>query len=146
MNRRDACRLMLRAAAVIAGTGYVGGVSAADPKLSRTEWLAIKKVISLQLAALRAGQGERAFGFASPGIQAQFADADIFLTMVRAAYAPLLDARYTEFLEGAVIDGPRVGGFFHVRVSPTTLPHDEFAQRVRRMAQEKVVDFVAAVE
>jgi Domain of unknown function (DUF6894) len=45
-----------------------------------------------------------------------------------------------------VIDGPRVGGFFHVRVSPTALPHDEFAQLVRRMAQEKVVDFVAAVE
>ena len=84
---------------------FLSGEYAADPKLSRTEWLAIKKVISLQLAALRAGQGERAFGFASPGIQAQFADADIFLTMVRAAYAPLLDARYTEFLEGAVIDG-----------------------------------------
>ena len=72
---------------------------------TRAEWAAIRKTISQQLAALRAGDGGRAFGYASPAIQAQFGDAQTFLDMVRASYSPLLGARYTEFLEGAVIDG-----------------------------------------
>jgi uncharacterized protein DUF4864 len=106
MNRRVACRLMLRiAVATIAGARLSESVDAAETKLTRTEWIAIRRVISQQLAALRAGRTERAFGFASPGIRAQFGDADHFFAMVRTAYAPLLDARYTEFLEGAVIDG-----------------------------------------
>jgi hypothetical protein len=83
--------------------------SAADPPLSKDlssqEWQAIKKVISQQLAALRAGDGGKAFGYATPSIQAQFGDARSFMAMVRHAYSPLLDARYSEFLEGAVIDG-----------------------------------------
>jgi hypothetical protein len=73
--------------------------------LTRAEWTAIKKAISQQLAALRAGDGERAFGYASPGIQAQFGDAQTFMEMVRSSYSQLLGARYSEFLEGAVIDG-----------------------------------------
>jgi len=63
------------------------------------------KTIVDQLAALREGDGSRAFSFASAGIRQQFGDADTFLSMVRGSYAALLDARYTEFLEGAVIDG-----------------------------------------
>jgi hypothetical protein len=78
---------------------------AAGTSLTRAEWTAIKKAISQQLAALRAGDGERAFGYASPGIRAQFGDAQTFMQMVRSSYSPLLGARYTEFLEGAVIDG-----------------------------------------
>jgi uncharacterized protein DUF4864 len=98
-------RILLLSICAIGWTLLSGAVDAAEAKLSRAEWTAIKKVISQQLAALRAGEGERAFAFASPGIQAQFGDAGNFITMVRGAYAPLLDARYTEFLEGAVIDG-----------------------------------------
>jgi hypothetical protein len=78
---------------------------AADAPLSKAEWQAIRKVISQQLAALRAGDGSKAFGYAAPSIQAQFGDARNFMAMVRHAYSPLLDARYSEFLEGAVIDG-----------------------------------------
>jgi hypothetical protein len=78
---------------------------AADGQLAKTDWQAIRKVISQQLAALRAGHGEKAFAFATPGIQAQFGDSSTFMTMVRQAYSPLLEARYDEFLEGAVIDG-----------------------------------------
>ena len=73
--------------------------------LAEAEWQAIQRTIADQLAALRGGDATRAFSFASAGIRAQFGDADIFLGMVRASYAALLDARYTEFLEGAVIDG-----------------------------------------
>jgi hypothetical protein len=85
--------------------GAVPLARAAETRLTKAEWTAIKKVISQQLAALRASDGERAFGYASPGIQAQFGDAQTFMAMVRAGYSALLDARYTEFLEGAVIDG-----------------------------------------
>jgi hypothetical protein len=78
---------------------------ASETKLAKAEWQAIRKVISQQLAALRAGDTARAFGYASPGIQAQFGDAENFMAIVRGAYSALLVARYTEFLEGAVIDG-----------------------------------------
>ncbi len=79
--------------------------AAAQSRLVQPDWRPIRKVITQQRAALRGGDAERAFGYASPGIRAQFGDAQTFLVMVRAAYAALLDARYTEFLEGAVIDG-----------------------------------------
>jgi hypothetical protein len=76
-----------------------------DATLAASEWRAIQRVIGAQRAALRAGDAEKAFGYASPGIRAQFGDAPTFIAMVRRGYAALLDARYTEFLEGAVIDG-----------------------------------------
>jgi len=78
---------------------------AADARLTKGEWQAIRKIISRQLSALKAGDGGKAFGYATPGIQAKFGDPKSFMAMVRAEYTPLLDARYTEFLEGAVIDG-----------------------------------------
>lgn len=78
---------------------------AAETALPAAQWKAIKAVISQQRAALSAGEAARAFGYASPGIQEQFGDAETFMTMVRTLYAPLLTARYTEFLDGAVIDG-----------------------------------------
>jgi len=106
MNRANGARRgFLRSAAAIGWVILAGGAAAAEPKLARADWAAIKKVISRQLAALKSGEGERAFGYASAGIQAQFGDARNFMRMVHAGYAPLLEARYTEFLEGAVIDG-----------------------------------------
>jgi hypothetical protein len=96
---------LLRLAAAVAWIAAAPLAQAAETRLTRPEWTAIKKAISQQLAALRAGDGARAFGYASPGIQAQFGDAQTFMEMVRSSYSPLLGARYTEFLEGAVIDG-----------------------------------------
>jgi hypothetical protein len=92
-----------RALALVVGAAVP--LARADPKkLGKADWQAIRKVISRQLAALRAGDMDRAFAYASPGIQAQFGDARTFMTMVESTYSPLLVARYTEFLEGAVID------------------------------------------
>jgi hypothetical protein len=103
---RPARRELLLAASAAALTVWLAPFAVgADPTLAKSEWRAIRAVISRQLAALKAGDGGKAFGYASPGIQAQFGDAQNFMAMVRSAYAPLLDARYTEFLEGAVIDG-----------------------------------------
>ena len=81
------------------------GRAAADPVLTHDDWRAIERVIGDQLDALRAGDAERAFGFAAAGIRAQVGDAPAFMAMVRSGYEALLVARYTEFLEGAVIDG-----------------------------------------
>ena len=72
--------------------------------LPAREWTAIRKVIDDQLIALKAGDGVKAMTFAAPGIREQFGTPDNFLRMVREGYAPLLDARRTQFLEGAVID------------------------------------------
>ena len=73
-------------------------------ELSAAEWRSIRELISLQLEALRAGDGARAFLFATPGIQARFRDGETFLAMVRDGYSALLLARYTEFLEGVIVE------------------------------------------
>ena len=77
----------------------------AVPTLRERDWTAIKALISEQLAALKAGDGTKAFGYAAPGIRQQFGSGGAFLDMVRTSYGALLAARYSEFLEGAVIDG-----------------------------------------
>jgi hypothetical protein len=78
---------------------------AAEAGLGESDWQAIRDVIRRQLAALRAGDDARAFAYASPGIRAQFGDPVRFLSMVKSMYAALLVARYTEFLDGALVDG-----------------------------------------
>ena len=78
---------------------------AATPQMRASDWKSIKQVIAAQRAALIAGEGKKAFGYATPAIRAQFGEADIFMAMVQVGYPALLTARYTEFLEGAVIDG-----------------------------------------
>jgi len=100
-------RAVVAAAATVALAmlGVAPGEAATDPVLSRDDWRAIERVIGDQLDALRAGDAERAFGFAAAGIRAQVGDAPAFMAMVRGGYEALLVARYTEFLEGAVIDG-----------------------------------------
>jgi hypothetical protein len=77
----------------------------ASATLRERDWTAIKALISEQLAALKAGDGTKAFGYAAPGIRQQFGSGGAFLDMVRTSYGALLAARYSEFLEGAVIDG-----------------------------------------
>jgi hypothetical protein len=82
-----------------------GVAPAAAPQVRASDWKSIKQAISAQRAALIAGDGEKAFGYATPALRAQFGDADTFMTMVHVGYPALLTARYTEFLQGAVIEG-----------------------------------------
>ena len=84
---------------------WLGAAAAAQTAPTTAEWQAIQQVIAAQRTAIIAGEAEKAFSYASPGIQQQFGDAASFLAMVDAAYAELESARYVEFLEGAVIDG-----------------------------------------
>jgi hypothetical protein len=82
--------------------------AAPGPALPEKDWTAIRQVIDEQLAALKAGDGAKALTFAAPGIRAQFGTPENFLRMVRGGYAPLLDAHYRAFLDGAVIDGATI--------------------------------------
>ncbi len=84
---------------------WLGAAAGAETALPAAEWQAIQHVITAQRAAIVAGDADKAFAHASPGIQQQFGDAATFLEMVDAAYAALESARYVEFLEGAVING-----------------------------------------
>lgn len=77
----------------------------AESTLAAAEWSAIRRTIDDQRKALKSGDARKAFAFASPGIRAQFGTPETFLSMVRNGYGALVAARYTEFLEGAVIDG-----------------------------------------
>ena len=76
-----------------------------DSKLRASEWSAIRRTIDDQRKALKAGDARKAFSYAAPGIRAQFRTPETFFDMVRDGYGALLDARYVEFLEGAVIEG-----------------------------------------
>ena len=64
-----------------------------DAALPDAEWQAIKVTINEQLAALKSGDGPKAFAQASPSIRQQFGTAADFLSMVRAAYGALIAAR-----------------------------------------------------
>ena len=87
-------------------TALASSAALADaPTMRASDWNAIKQVIGDQRAALVAGDGEKAFGYATPSLRAQFGDAGTFMAMVHLGYPTLLSARYTEFLEGAVIGG-----------------------------------------
>jgi hypothetical protein len=70
------------------------------------------------------------------------------LVAIRFAGAATVDdiTRFMETHQSSIVDGPRAGGFYRVRLSHTTLPRDEFARLVARMSDAKIVDFVAAVE
>jgi len=110
----------------------VPALHAAEARLAAADWKAIRGVIVAQRAALIAGDGAKAFGYAAPAIKAQFGDAATFLAMVREGYASLLTARYTEFLEGAVIDG--------VVVQPLRLIDPDNTVRVALYTMEKQKD------
>ena len=52
----------------------------------------------------------------------------------------------TTFLEtykGLIVDGPRAGGFYRIRISEKTLPPEDVRTITAGMAREKVVEFIA---
>jgi hypothetical protein len=52
----------------------------------------------------------------------------------------------TAFLEtykGSIVDGPRAGAFYRIRISETALPPEAIAKVAARMGQDKVVEFIA---
>lgn len=96
----------LATALIAAGSPFAQAqLRAAEATLSTREWMAIRRTIDDQRKALKSGDAKKAFSFASRGIREQFETPEQFMAMVCNGYGALLAARYTEFLEGAVIDG-----------------------------------------
>ena len=87
----------------IAALFALASVAAAQP--TADDWTEIKRVIAAQRDAFVRGAQDEAFGFAAPAIRQRFGDAATFMRMVRESYRALIDARYVEFLDGAVIAG-----------------------------------------
>lgn len=79
--------------------------ASAQAEPSASDWTQIKRVIAAQRDALVRGDGESAFSFAAPSIRTQFGDVATFMRMVQQSYRALIEARYVEFLDGAVIAG-----------------------------------------
>jgi hypothetical protein len=73
--------------------------------LAATDQAAIVAVIRDQIAAFRVDDAARAFGYASPGIQAKFGTPEAFLEMVRSGYFPVYRAQGVTFREIAIEDG-----------------------------------------
>ncbi len=82
--------------------------AAPGPHLAAAEWQRIRAVVAAQRDALVAGDGARAFALATPALRRQYGSAEAFMRMVNDGYRPLVDARYVEFLDGAVIAGSTV--------------------------------------
>ena len=83
-------------------------VPAQGPTHPAADWDRIRGVVAAQREALVAGDGERAFAFATPALRRQYGGAEAFMRMVRSGYQALVDARYVELLEGAVIEGSTI--------------------------------------
>ncbi|MCU0869710.1 MAG: DUF4864 domain-containing protein [Burkholderiales bacterium] len=77
----------------------------ADDAFGVADGEAVRSVVQAQLDAFAADDADRAFGYASPSIRAQFADASRFMDMVRQGYAALIDATDVRFLPAQVVDG-----------------------------------------
>src|SRR6202521_1614931 len=54
---------------------------AATPPMRASDWKSIKQVIAAQRAALIAGEGAKAFGYATPAIRAQVGQPEFFMAM-----------------------------------------------------------------
>jgi ketosteroid isomerase-like protein len=66
---------------------------------------AIAAVIQEQIAAFRTDDAARAFGYASPGIQAKFGTPEEFLEMVRTGYGEVYRAREVTFRDLVIEQG-----------------------------------------
>jgi hypothetical protein len=77
----------------------LAGLPAAAQDVSEADAEAIRSVIESQMAAFRADDAPRAFGYASPQIQAMFRTPEIFMEMVREGYQPVYRPQEVEFLD-----------------------------------------------
>ena len=82
--------------------------SAADASdITAADEAAFKEIISAQISAFQTGNAEKAYAFASPGIQQKFADPGMFMSMARNGYAPVYDPRSIKFNKtGRELGGP----------------------------------------
>jgi hypothetical protein len=81
---------------------YFAAFAARAEDLSSADRAAFQSIISNQIAAFRADDGERAYGFAAPTIQQIFPNAEIFMNMVRQGYKPVYRPQRFTFGEAGI--------------------------------------------
>lgn len=74
--------------------------------LAEADARAARQVVEAQLDALAAGDGARAFSYASASIQAQFGNANNFMVMVRSGYPMVVRPAAVSFFQAQVDIGP----------------------------------------
>lgn len=75
--------------------------------VSNEQRLVVQSIIEQQIAAFRADDGLRAYGFADPMIRRIFPSADQFMSMVRSGYQPVYRPQSYEF-EGTRLAGAEI--------------------------------------
>lgn len=64
-----------------------------------SDGVAVQSVISNQIAAFRAGDGDRAYSYAAPRIRQMFPSPGIFMQMVEQGYEPVYRPRSFAFID-----------------------------------------------
>ncbi len=93
---------------------------------------AIRAVITQQLAAFNRDDGYAAWGYAAPNIQAKFQTVEVFMAMVRGAYASVYRSRAAEF-------GPLTGSGDHL-LQEVTITGQDGLQVLARYAMARQDD------
>jgi len=87
----------LASIAALPAEAQADGIQVQDPAPDAVASAAIRGIISDQMAAFRRDDAAAAFAAASPFIQQKFGHPDLFLDLVRNAYAPVYRPRKVEF-------------------------------------------------
>jgi hypothetical protein len=93
---------------VLALIGLLAGLvrpSLAQEALSAADRGAIRQTIEAQVDAFRRDDGDAAFDYASPAIQAMFGTSATFMAMVRQGYQPVYRPRSFDFREIVTLNG-----------------------------------------
>ena len=93
--------MMLRPAIVLAAMLVLASITNLRAE-QETDSAAIQTVISDQIAAFQAGDGERAYGHAAPSIKRLFPTVGIFMQMVEQGYEPVFRPRSFAFIDQQV--------------------------------------------
>jgi hypothetical protein len=109
--------------ALLAALLLLSGAALADEvaDLPPADRQAIEQVITGQIDAFRHDDEPGAFGYASPGIQFMFGNAERFMSMVRQGYQPVYRPRSVAFGDLLVVDGNLVQEV--AVIGPDGLPH-----------------------
>ena len=99
-------RFFVAAAALLATTTAL----ARTDSVPKADAQAIRSVIEAQLAAFSADDAEKAFSFASEGIQKTFGTAENFMVMVKTSYPVVYRPAAVVFLEPVQLDDEVVQG------------------------------------
>lgn len=76
-----------------------------DPSFSNGDRDGIQQTIRGQMDAFQHDDAAGAFGYAAPGTQRRFGNANVFLDMVRKGYQPVYHPRAVDFTKLAQHDG-----------------------------------------